>query len=317
MAVFDIFSKRQRLQNGETPEVYVYDTIPDELRVQILYALSDAVEFICDITVPMYRAAGTEGEDCFAQACLILHRELGKIPLCQFKSQSSGTKKQKLREEFLAFFQYCEKDHFLDCIEVVMYIIKEAEREQLLSGECNASTVASEMNTRFKEHGVGYQYESGQIIVLTNSVLHSEAVKPALTLLWDPDFEGANEEYLKAHGHYKEGRYSECLVDCSKAFESTMKIICDLNRWDYKANSSASNLIKACLDNNLIPTFSQEQLTALRMLFKSGVPTIRNKQAAHGQGGDQHEVPQYLAQYALHLTAANIVLLVQAHKNLQ
>jgi hypothetical protein len=49
-------------------------------------------------------------------------------------------------------------------------------------------------------------------------------------VLWSAKFDGANEEYLKAHEHYRHRRnkecLTECLTECLKAFESTMKIIC-------------------------------------------------------------------------------------------
>ena len=35
-----------------------------------------------------------------------------------------------------------------------------------------------ELNHRFREHGVGYQYESGQIIRVDSEFIHSEVVKP-------------------------------------------------------------------------------------------------------------------------------------------
>lgn len=43
MAIFDLFSKRQRALNGELPDVYVYDRIPGPLRVQIVQILVDAL----------------------------------------------------------------------------------------------------------------------------------------------------------------------------------------------------------------------------------------------------------------------------------
>ena len=42
MAVFDLFSKRQRKARGEVPDVYVYDKLPQELRVQVVHIIQDA-----------------------------------------------------------------------------------------------------------------------------------------------------------------------------------------------------------------------------------------------------------------------------------
>lgn len=42
MAIFDLFSKRQKKLRGEVPDVYTYDVIPDSLRVQIVHIWQDS-----------------------------------------------------------------------------------------------------------------------------------------------------------------------------------------------------------------------------------------------------------------------------------
>ena len=43
MAVFDLFSKRQKRLRGEVLDVYQYDNIPSPLRVQIAHIMNDAM----------------------------------------------------------------------------------------------------------------------------------------------------------------------------------------------------------------------------------------------------------------------------------
>ena len=43
MPVFDLFSYRKRVAEGETPDVFVYDTLPEALRVQIINIWRDAI----------------------------------------------------------------------------------------------------------------------------------------------------------------------------------------------------------------------------------------------------------------------------------
>jgi hypothetical protein len=315
MAVFDIFSKRTKRSTTASTEVFRYDQIPHPLRIQLLTALDDARTRICDRTIPEYRALGTEGTDIFAEACVVLRRELGRGRLVNVRKRVRSldeSQSQALCDEFTVFFENCEAAEVLDGVEIVMKFIENAEGNHLLDQECNTKTVAAEINRRFLDHGVGYQYQSGQIIVATNSMLHSEVLTPALILLGDTRFGGANEEFLKAHEHYRHGRFPECLVDCLKTFESTLKIICDLRKWPYKPTDTAKALIDTCLTNDLVPTFTQQQLTSLRTLLESGVPTIRNKQAGHGQGATRHHVSPQLTRFGLHLTAAVVVLLVES-----
>ena len=317
MAVFDLFSRRKRGTEQKTNDVLCYDEIRHELRIQLLHAFDDARERIYGRTIPAYRAIGTEGEDIFSKSCQILRRELGlgqliNVPRRRVRSLD-GSRSQDLADEFTAFFENCETEQVLDSIEVAMALIQEAEQNRLLDHECNSRTVITEINRRLLDHGVGYQYESGQIIKQTNSAIHSDVITPSLILLSDPDFAGANEEFLKAHEHYRHRRHAECLVECLKTFESTMKIICDLNGWSYKPTDTAKSLIQTSLNSGLVPTFTQQQLTSLRTLLESGVPTVRNKQAGHGQGSTPRQVSPHLARFGLNSTAAIVVLLVESH----
>ena len=173
----------------------------------------------------------------------------------------------------------------------------------------------TELNERFKEHGVGYQFVSGKIIRVDSEFLHVEAVKPALAVLRDDRFKGANEEFLSAHEHYRHGRYKESLVDALKSFESTLKTICSLREWSTQPTYTAKNLIDICLENALLPKYLESQLSSISSLLKSGVPTLRNKNAGHGQGVDSVAVPDYFARYALNLTATSILFIVEAHQD--
>src|SRR5262249_34358084 len=91
----------------------------------------------------------------------------------------------------------------------------------------------AELNTRFQERGIGYQYESGEMIRVDSQLIHSEVVKPILCLLTAKEYAGANAEFLKAFEHYRKGDSKECLNECLKAFESTMKSICKKRGWPY------------------------------------------------------------------------------------
>ena len=179
---------------------------------------------------------------------------------------------------------------------------------------CAASpdSTISEANSRFKEHGVGFEFVSGEVIRIDSQLVHDDVVKPALNLLSDLKFKGANEEFLKAHEHYRHGRHKECLVECLKAFESTMKTICDLKGWQYQTRDTAKTLINICMTNGLFPTFMQSHIGNLRAILESGVPTVRNKQGGHGQGATVTIVSESTARFALHTTAANILLFVES-----
>lgn len=172
-----------------------------------------------------------------------------------------------------------------------------------------------ELNQRFQEHRIGYQFQSGQLIKQTDQYLHEEVMLPALTLLIDPQFRGAQEEFLKAHQNYRGQRYKEAVADALKAFESTMKSILDAEKWPYNQDKDTSSaLIQALLDHDLIPPMLLDNFKYLRTFLDSGLPKIRNRTSGHGQGTNPVALPGYVAEFALHLAAANIVFLVHAYE---
>jgi hypothetical protein len=213
-----------------------------------------------------------------------------------------------------------DTDAALDIIEMSLRVIDQVVRNwnpfqrQEARTKQDADDAIAEFNGRCKEHGLGYSFVLGQIVRVDSQYVHAEAVVPALTLLHTVDFKGPSDEFMKAHEHFRKGRHKEAIVEALKAFESTMKAICDRERWAYASTATAKDLIQILFNKNLIPISLQAQFASLRSLLESGVPTVRNKTSGHGQGIDPIDVPEHLAAYALHLTAANIVFLVTAHK---
>ena len=51
-----------------------------------------------------------------------------------------------------------------------------------------------ELNYRFKQHNLGYEFINSQIITIDSTLLHETAVKPTLKLLFEEGFEGAEDE---------------------------------------------------------------------------------------------------------------------------
>ena len=308
MPVVDLFSKRQKRLRGEFPDVFQYEFIPYELRVKIIQIWEYVFE------KPEYHAyGGVYFPESTAEVYELIHTTLlhqyGRFTLCkEFDSDFDAISK------FLLETQETEKA--IDVIEFSFACIDTHVRDNAYlfkNAVISPDEAIDELNYRFREHGVGYQYEYGQIIRVDSEFIHSEAMKPALKMLSEPMYKGANEEFLSAHAHYRLKRYKECLNDCLKSFESCLKAICDKWSWNYdKEKDTANRLIQIVFDKELIPTFMQSHFSALKSLLASGVPTVRNRRSGHGQGSQIVDVPNYIAAYALHLTASNILLLASA-----
>ena len=297
MKITNIYSKRLKQNCGKLPDVYQYIKIPSELRIQIRYIIKDALGSSSDGASKIYKNIHTS-----------LCREYGTFNLIRSFPN--------YRESVINFLLNIDKiEKIIDVIELIFhhidYFVREYphyfENQEMLPDEA-----IKELNYRFREHGVGYQYDSGQIIRVDSQLIHSEVVRPALSMLSAPMYKGANEEYLSAHEHYRTRKYKECLNECLKAFESCLKVICKKRKWAYNEKDTVNHLINIIFNNELIPTFMQSHFSGLRSTLEAGIPTVRNRLSGHGQGTKEVSVPESIAAYALHLTASNILLLARA-----
>lgn len=306
MAIFDLFSKRQKRLRGEIPDIYSYDDIPHNLRVQIVHIIQDC------IGVHRQYCEDTAGE-IFESIYNTLCREYGLFQLVEDRHN-----KIRPQEQVLNFFlQTVNTEQALDVVELtfkyICLIIKPNYRQYCYNTDVKLrpDDAIAELNERFKENGMGYSFEAEKIIRIDSTYVHAEITKPTLSLLSAGKFRGANEEYLKAHEHYKEGRNKECLAECLKAFESTLKVICQERGWPYNQHDTAKKLIQICFQNKLVPEFTQNQFTSLQNLLESGIPTIRNKLGGHGQGNLPQKVDDEMTRYGLNLTGTNIIFLIE------
>jgi AbiJ N-terminal domain 4 len=306
VAVRDIFSKRGKPVPAK--DVLTYDALPQPLCAQIIHIWATALGTGQD---EGYFEPGFSAQ-IWKNITFDLMKELGVFSLVPN------------RQGFEAAAAYLvEKNppiaNAIDLIELSFRAIDTVVRDNWWALERRSAGITqepddaiTELNHRFLEHGVGYQYANGKIIRLDTTFTHAEVLRPALTVLSNPVFKNAQAEFLRAHEAYREGRYSDSLNESLKAFESAMKIICTQMGWTYGPTDTASRLIGVVLDNGLVPSSMQTQFGSLKQLLESGTPTARNKNSGHGQGPVEVVVTDYLAVYGLNTAAANITLLAAA-----
>ena len=328
MPIYKTFSKRkQEAENSGKPVIYTYDYLPEAFRVQVIYLWRDVSGAFSKDYIPPYRSPYHSNQDYrrdynqligshWQWVIDILTREAGVFKLVPHV----GNSRMDDCADFL--LENDDVDQALSLIELSFHRFDKVLRQEIADSsfrsyvELNMDDVINELNHRFREHAIGYQYAEGQIVEIKSQYLHSETVEPTIKLLQDAGFDGALQEFMIAHKHYRERDYKDAIVNASNAFESTMKTICDEREWAYSQSATSSKLIKILFDNNLVSSEMQSHFESLKNLLVSGVPTIRNKggQGGHGQGSQPVQVPDHVAAYALHLTASNIVFLVESHK---
>lgn len=310
MAVFETFSKRQAKLRGDVPDVYSYDVIEFPLRVQLFQIIEEGIG-------GWYTDAGNRNipaQNAYARIVATLRREYGTFHLGTMRLKAAtGNVLDELKDHIL----WAPTEHVLDAVELCCMLIDDLlddGPQRTLAGR-SAKAALDEINLRFREHGLGYEFSSGQIIRIDSELVHAEAVKPALSLIADKAYAGAQEEFLNAYDHYRKGNHKEAVTEAAKAFESVMKTILSKRGWTHSPTDPAAKLIAALYDGGLLPPFWQNYTTGLRMMLE-GIPTPRNKNAAHGQGSVPTEMPSHLAGYILHMTASTIVFLVKAEQAL-
>ncbi|MGG3561677.1 hypothetical protein ABES03_08735 [Neobacillus rhizosphaerae] len=298
MAILDIFSKRNR---GKQKSIFKYNEIPQPLRIQILHIWRDAIGHYDPNS---YYDSNHCSNETWSSIHKALCKEYGVVRLSENGYSHI--------EECFAFMQDEKSvEKVLDIIELTFRIIDTDIRNDHWYWNLKGITqypddAIDELNRRFQEHGIGYQYLNGKIVRVDSDYIYREAVEPAVNLMFGEGFKVASEEFMNAHEHFKKGRDKEAIVEAGKAFESVMKTICSKLNIKLTGKETANPLIKLLIKNEVIPEYVENSLM--------GQPVLRNKHA-HGQGEKSVPLPRYTVAYGLHLCATNIVFLIEAYKS--
>ena len=298
--MYTLYSKRMRNASGE-PEVYIYDTFSQTFRNQFFHVIEELFDYLED--------SGLTGvwsfiHDSFARELGV--KSLG-YPHYSEKKQIEEFVEKSGNTEFLDFLDYAFSRITLTRDMPARYVSKDDINKQITSAFV-------EINFRFRQNNLGYEFVNDVLIRKDNEHVHQNTVKPALRLLYESGFEGAEQEFLDAFEHRRKGENKDAILDALKAFESTMKAICDGMGYSYDpAKSTAKELIVILENNAFYPTYMNNHMTSLRTSLESGLPTMRNKNAGHGQGAAVVNVSDEFAEYALNLAATNIVLLTKIY----
>lgn len=308
MPLLDLYSRRKRqAEKAGQPDVYQYEDVPREVRVQIIQIWRDAIG---PFPPPPHPCAADRY--WWLEIHEVLCREKGLFTLADGRNAFERCANYLLGASKI--------EDVLDVIEVTFRLVHRLRALEKRQWESQArqrglrqrpDDAIEELNFRLLEAAVGYQFENGRILRVDSQYLHANAVKPALTLLSDPRFEGPHQEFLHAHERYRAARpgdskvFEDAITNALKAFESVLKVICDLKGWTDAPKATANGLIECVVRKNLVPPFLKPSLLALA--------TLRDNVAAHGQG-QPRDIPAHLAAYALHLAASDIVMLIEAFK---
>jgi Domain of unknown function (DUF7014)/AbiJ N-terminal domain 4 len=306
MAVVSLFSNRRKAAaKAGQPDVFSYDDLPAPFRVQVAHIWNDLLGHY-------NRSHDANARWVFMHDAFA--REKGVFALTQDHDHQSRC---------INYLLKCSTDDALDLIELVFRAMDNICEDkpdwhlENLGIALSAHKAIEELNQRFREHGLGYEFANGDIMRVDSQFVHAEAVRPALALLTEPGFEKANEEFMTAHRQYREGHHKESVVAANRAFETTLKTICTKRKWAFAAGDRVSELITVVRSNGLFPQYLDKGFDSYVAAMKTGLPGVRNNAGGHGDEPKAPPVPEYIAQYALHLAASNILLAMEAFKALK
>lgn len=283
---------------NEFPDIYQYTFMSEILRTQI-------VRIITKASKPVNKLGSDNSSELFLEIRNTLCDEYGLFFLTNPNHYNNP-------ENDLVTFILTERniERILDSIELFLEIflnLKINFSKPMLT--LNEATLT--INQRFKEAGFGFRFENGKAIKVDSDYFHNETVIETLKLIHDKKFKSVNEEFLKAHEHYKKGNFPEAIVDALKSFESTMKLILKRKNIPYKQDDTTSVLLKHLFEQNFYPSYLSNYLNNLKSILESGLPTIRNKTSSHGKGDMEIEVTENLTLFTLNITGACINLLLR------
>ena len=295
----ELFSRRNR-DKSKDPDFYTYNDFPVAFRNQCYHILSTFIErienkhFLGNFTGIICEGYAQEkGLKCIP----------GGYTNCNNMYAIEKYIDNASNEDFLDFLDYIFTN--IICNE---NFSKEAEK--YFQFESNPfQNAIDELNLRFVQHNLGYECTNDEIIIKNNAVIHKTIIKPALKMLSDNRFRGAEQEYLTAFDHLRKGNNKDAILNAGKAFESTMKTICKHLKFPYSETDSAKKLVETLKQNNYFPSYLDSYLNNLCALLEEGAPVIRNKESGHGQGSDIKVIDKEYVEFVLNTDASNILFL--------
>ncbi len=312
--IFETYAHRKRLAaRKDEPDVYVYDQAPEHLRHQICMALCEGIGAFF-IPGPYSFHDRPNANDTWEEMDRICRKEI--------HSYLAYVHEDNLCKRFCSYLmQIKDIDDFLSAVEIGCVALSILEDDYGKTGFRGAEQCASEslkeINQRFEQHAVGYQFENRHIIRVDSKLVHAELIKPALQLLTAPIFAKANEEFMLSHKHYRAGAYKDCVTAANRSFESVLKAICDAEGWTYDKGDNAGQLVSHVTNKGLFTHDFDKSFSSYVAMLKSGLPSVRNDAGGHGEGAAAAAVTVQIARFALNLTASNILFLAESYNALK
>ena len=303
--VFETYSQRlRRAERQSGPDVYTYDQMPSFMRQQIVAALKEAI-----------------GNSYSSGPANNLWREIAHICSKEIEGfsnyETTSDSDHRVTSRLLSTADILV---FLDVLEISCRIISSKATNETIkqrSAKITAQDAIDEINLRFQQNDIGYQINNGLMIRVDSEYAHREIIKPILKILKETHYRKASEDFSRAHQHLRVGAYKDAVTAANRAFESTLKAICDTEGWTYQSGDNAGQLVSLVSTSGLFTHAFDKSFNSFVAMMKTGLPSLRNDAGAHGESIEANAVTPEIARYAINMTAANILFLAECHEALR
>ena len=170
--IFKLFSERNNPEKKY--DVYEYIIFPEKFINQSFFIILDFINLYKD-------DYHLRPENIWNDIYDIFVRQLGVIGLEGFYANDPyGPRIER-------YYRSHNGEELLDLIDLIFEYFDKVLRNKAPTGYYNISDILdnsiSELNERFRQYGLGYEFTNGELIKKTNEIVHSEIVKPALKSL--------------------------------------------------------------------------------------------------------------------------------------
>jgi hypothetical protein len=299
----------QQEVEAEQPSPLTYDSIPQNVRYQIIHTLKKSINGERNtkpFTVPSFNPS-----DIWSEIYDEMISEIGLPPRGRINSA-----------DMIADFLVNAKDTALVLTTTEIALRKVCESQDRMSRydhnrrpEMDCGSAIDRVNVVLSRANIGFEFGDGVFRRVDSDYLHAMAIVPALRLLRDAGFANAEADFQNAIQKYREKPEDKTVLTlANSAYESTLKYILASRDQPYEKDVDGNEkLVEALAKTAVIKSWQIEHQRDLKKLLKGGVTKVRNKEGAHGPEPDAMPVPAYINAYGLHLAASSIVMLVAAH----
>ena len=184
------FFRREAEANGEIPEIWSYDTLPKNVKIQIWQTFEDLYDWYDYLHIAK-------------EICKFLRHELGVEQLSRhtyYYDYQQWDYTQELKEFFLDVNQ-----NYRNAFSVIECILRIVNKNS--NNNSKQKNAIIEINYRLKEARIGYEFntDANLLIKKSSEAAYQLSIEPAFHLLSGLQFKESVDNFTKAFSDYQLG----------------------------------------------------------------------------------------------------------------